>query len=93
MSGPSSLQHSLDLARHNRPAALPPNFADHVMARLPGSVARTAPRPAETFAMAAAVVLTALAISLIARPREAPSSPPPLAGFTGTSSRTLFVAP
>jgi len=41
--------------------------------------------------MAAAVVLTAVAISLMARPREAPSGPPPLAGFAGTSGRTLFV--
>jgi hypothetical protein len=93
MSGPTSLQHTLERARHDRPAALPADFADQVMARLPLSAARPASHPAEAFAMAAAVILTAVAISLIARPREAPSGPPPLAGFTGTSGRTLFVAP
>jgi len=91
MSGPSSLQHTLDRAWCDRPAALPADFADHVMARLPGPATRRAPRPAEALAMAAAVVLTAVAISLMARPREAPSGPPPLAGFAGTSGRTLFV--
>ena len=91
MPGPSSLQRTLDLARHDRPAALPADFADHVMARLPGPATRRAPRPVEAFAMAAAAVLTAVAISLMARPREAPSGPPPLAEFGGASGRTLFV--
>jgi hypothetical protein len=93
MSGPTSLQHTLERARHHRPAALPADFADQLMARLPQSAARSPARPAEALAMAAAVVLTAVAISLMARPREAPSGPPPLAGFTGSSGRTLFVAP
>lgn len=91
MPGPSSLQRTLDLARHDRPAALPADFADHVMARLPVPATLRAPRPAEALAMAAAVVLTAVAISLMARPREAPSAPPPLAEFGGAAGRTLFV--
>lgn len=94
MPGPSSLQRTLDLARHDRPAALPADFADHVMARLPVPASLRAPRPIEAFAMAAAIVLTAVAISLVARPRDARSTPPPLAEFGGASGRTLFtVAP
>jgi hypothetical protein len=94
MPGPSSLQRTLDLARHDRPAALPAHFADDVMARLPGPATRPAPRPAEAFAMVAAIVLTAVAISLFARPRDARSTPPPLAEFAAASGRTLFtVAP
>lgn len=93
MSGPSSLQHALDLVRRDRPAALPAGFADGVIARLPGPATRPAPRPAEAFAMAAAAVLTAVAISLAARPRDLRSSPPPLAEFAGTSGASLFVAP
>jgi hypothetical protein len=61
------------------------------MARLPGPAARRAPRPAEALAMAAAIVLTAVAISLAARPRDAGSTPPPLAEFSASSGRTLFV--
>ena len=92
MPGPSSLQRTLDLARHDRPAALPVDFADHVMARLlPEPAIRPGTRPAEAFAMAAAIVLTAIAISLVARPREARSTPPPLAEFGGATGRTLFV--
>lgn len=93
MSGPSSLQHTLDLARHNRPAALPADFAASVIARLPGPDSRRVLRPAEALAMAAAAVLTAVAISLVARPRDPGSIPPPLAEFGGVSGRTLFVAP
>jgi hypothetical protein len=96
MPGPSSLQHALDRARHDRhdrPAALPTDFADLVMARLPRLAARLTPRPAELFAMATAAVLTAVAISHIARPLDTPASPPPLAGFAGSSGPTLFIAP
>jgi hypothetical protein len=91
MPGPSSLQRTLELARHDRPAALPADFADHVMARLPGPATRRTPRPAEAFAMAAAIVITAIAISLAARPRDARATPPPLVEFGGASGRTLFV--
>ena len=91
MPGPSSLQHTLSRARHDRPATLPADFADHVMARLHGPATRRAPRPAEALAMAAAIVLTAIAISLAARPRDARSTPPPLAEFGAASGRTWFV--
>lgn len=91
MFGPSSLQHTLDRARHDHPAALPADFADGVMARLPGSATRPKPHPAEALALAAAAVLTAVAISLVARPRDTGSAPPPLAEFSGASGRALFV--
>jgi hypothetical protein len=90
MAARSYLQHALDRARRARPAPLPADFAAGVVEHLfrrPSAAGWF--RPADAFAMAAAVVLTAVAISLSIRPSDA--GPPPLPEFGG--SPILFVAP